>query len=72
MLEEESEEVAIFRHHNSPCRLRLGEDLPIFSIPETQISDRHGMDLRPLRHDPRCQGRRELGVKPEDHAISTG
>jgi len=35
--EEESEEVAIFRHHNSLCRFGLGEDLPVFCIPEAQI-----------------------------------
>jgi hypothetical protein len=30
------------------------------------------LDVRPLRHDPCCQGRRKLGIKPEDHATSTG
>ena len=70
--EEESEEAAIFRHHNSLCRFGLGEVLPVFCIPEAQIPDRHGLDVRPLRHDPRSQGWRELGIKPEDHATSTG
>jgi hypothetical protein len=30
------------------------------------------LDVRPLRHDPGRQGWRELGIKPEDHATSTG
>jgi len=72
LVEEESEEVAIFRHDNSPCGLRVGEDVTVFGISEAQISDRHGKDARPLRHDPRCKGRRQLGIKPEDHATSTG
>jgi hypothetical protein len=72
LLEEESEEVTIFRHHNSHCRPHLGEDLLVFGISEAQIPDWHGLDVRPLRHDPGRQGWRELGIKPEDHATSTG
>jgi hypothetical protein len=72
VLEEESEEVAIFRHHNGACGLRVGKDVTVFGISEAQFPDRHGLDVRPSRHDPRCQGWRELGIKPEDHATSTG
>ncbi|CAK6694980.1 hypothetical protein IFHNHDMJ_01734 [Synechococcus sp. CBW1107] len=72
LLEEKSEEVAIFRHHNGTCGLRVGEDVTVFGISEAEIPDRHGLDVRPLRHDPGRQGWRELGIKPENHATRTG
>ena len=71
VLLQQGDEIAVFGSDDGVGDVSCLEDCAVGCVSEAEVPDGGGLDPERLRQ-PGCQGGRQLGVQPEDHAARMG